>query len=267
MLITSAAQIGLPVLIIGMHLCGHLSTIAVHLFLKASLARQIILCPCCLPAAASEATPKEIYKTKIQIEQYQRWAVHLKELVAHSVPTTLEYNSQVLSERCAIIHGTKPPGETAAANPAVAATIALIRGACWAVELQLEEQMVSVDVMNGGGFLKIVILLKNVGGGEGDQSVAAVLRRPQRAEPQQPMFFSKVRQVGPAQQSTFNFKLKRKHFNIANGKGANDDIVHGAYELVVRTRAKNKNEPTTESMVQVTVCQGDVNCQVAKGVI
>lgn len=243
-------QIGLPVVIIGMHLCGHLSTIAIDLFLEAELAGQLVLCPCCLPPANSDHAPPQIYTTKKQYEQYQRWVEHLDSLLSQCVPTEVCYDSRMLSERCAILHSKKSLHRPPFQNP-LAGLIAAIKGPCWALEASIAgSDSISSSDLKDGKAIEVSVNLTNVGGTAGDQSIASFLTRDlvegstcsSSADPQQPLFFQKFRRVAPEQKVSTCFKLKPKHFMKALPTNTDSDCSElawcGEYQLIVKARIK-----------------------------
>ena len=74
---------GRRTIVLGMHLCGELSTRAVDVFLQTSALSALVLAPCCLPAARAAAaispTLADVYATKRAEEQYSRWCTFLQE--------------------------------------------------------------------------------------------------------------------------------------------------------------------------------------------
>jgi len=70
-------RVGRKVLLVGMHLCGHLSTVAIDVFHSIPLVVELLLCPCCLPNQKDEASPGEIYRSKDSQTQYKAWVEHL----------------------------------------------------------------------------------------------------------------------------------------------------------------------------------------------
>jgi hypothetical protein len=67
--------VGLPTVVLGMHLCGALSVRAIELYQSSELISDIVLCPCCLPSKAS--APTDLYQSTDQIELYGAWVAHL----------------------------------------------------------------------------------------------------------------------------------------------------------------------------------------------
>ena len=70
---------GRPVVIMGMHLCGLLSTRALELIRKVPGVRGVVLAPCCLPCQnLSEDTPSSIYEGHDNWEKFLRWCDFLE---------------------------------------------------------------------------------------------------------------------------------------------------------------------------------------------
>ena len=100
---------GRTAILVGMHLCGHLSERAIDLFDRISLIRAIILSPCCLPKARSLSF--ETCLTKHQ-DGYTAWSHYLKEMMEKTDDdigrTVRLYNdTNIHSIKNAIIVGTR----------------------------------------------------------------------------------------------------------------------------------------------------------------
>ena len=100
---------GRTAILVGMHLCGHLSERAIEMFERIPLIRAIILSPCCLPKVRSDAFEKCLREHQ---EKYDAWAHYLKEAVQKSVDDTeqnvrLFHDSEIHSIKNAIIIGRR----------------------------------------------------------------------------------------------------------------------------------------------------------------
>ncbi len=72
------------VFLVGMHLCGHLSTRAIELFEKISQISALILSPCCLPRAKERIDVVKLTEGSglgHENIMYDHWAQHLKGMV------------------------------------------------------------------------------------------------------------------------------------------------------------------------------------------
>eukprot|EP00658_Telonema_sp_P-2_P002109 TRINITY_DN10799_c0_g1_i1.p1 TRINITY_DN10799_c0_g1~~TRINITY_DN10799_c0_g1_i1.p1 ORF type:complete len:183 (-),score=45.24 TRINITY_DN10799_c0_g1_i1:72-620(-) len=128
-----------PVHIIGMHLCGNLSMIAIELFYRMELAHKLVLCPCCLPRQNAPGTPVVVYTDTCQLSQYHRWVHHLGSYLSETwVETRTTFDENLLSERSAIISSTKLEQRPHPQVPhSVAAVLGLIGEPCWALTMKL----------------------------------------------------------------------------------------------------------------------------------
>jgi hypothetical protein len=136
-------SVGLPVCVLGMHLCGDLSMVAVHMLHNIPLVQDLLLCPCCLPNQHLDTSEAVWYADGESSVQYSRWVDHLALQMAQHVQedgvgggdgmggedgmdaaagdsaggvsaegiaqyaVQVHYEEHVLSERRAIIHGQK----------------------------------------------------------------------------------------------------------------------------------------------------------------
>ena len=77
-----ASNGGRKVIVMGMHLCGRLSLRAIDL-LQSSFQHKLtalVLAPCCLPnVRIAEDTPPNVFESKEQSIQYERWCAFLKQ--------------------------------------------------------------------------------------------------------------------------------------------------------------------------------------------
>ena len=101
------SAVGQRVYIVGMHLCGQLSVVAIELSKRCTHVAGLLLSPCCLPNHQHRSSPAHLYASSDPLEQYRMWALHLAELIGtnNGVAAHLEYDANILSERCAIIYG------------------------------------------------------------------------------------------------------------------------------------------------------------------
>jgi len=111
-IITQNNNENVTTVIFGMHCCGLLSLRAIEIFQQTN-ADSAFLMPCCLPpkSGTSERIEKAIYETTDQAEQYQRWAIFLRQTLSSSgkercvVETNLNQVRHVMSPRNALITG------------------------------------------------------------------------------------------------------------------------------------------------------------------
>ena len=102
-------EAGRTAILVGMHLCGHLSERAIDMFKRIPLIQAIILSPCCLPKVRSDAF--EVRLTEHE-DSYVAWSHYLKEAVQKSVVDKgqnirLYHDSEVHSIKNAVIIGRR----------------------------------------------------------------------------------------------------------------------------------------------------------------
>lgn len=108
------AETGRPAVLVGMHLCGHLSTRAIEVFKRIDAVHALVLSPCCLPK--KDESLAHIYDSKDNTEQYQQWALHLQTLLHDVVPAegvTRESVADMLTPKNVVICAKKPSAECA----------------------------------------------------------------------------------------------------------------------------------------------------------
>mmetsp|Transcript_90726 Transcript_90726/g.142466 ORF Transcript_90726/g.142466 Transcript_90726/m.142466 type:complete len:419 (-) Transcript_90726:87-1343(-) len=100
-----------PTALLGMHLCGKLSWRAIEAFQQIQSVHAVVLSPCCLPLKSDRDVPAHLYSTKDDGEQYNLWAVHLRDRLRDAVPNvsvSLKAVSDILSPKNIVICATKP---------------------------------------------------------------------------------------------------------------------------------------------------------------
>jgi hypothetical protein len=132
----------MPIVLVGMHLCGDLSLRAVDAFKEIPECACLVLAPCCLPKRGGLSTPPDLYaaapdvpphtspsgatdvpgQADLQSQQHWAWVAHLKTQLVAAVappvtakPTSVDVREvrDVLSARNVLItatRGTRPQG-------------------------------------------------------------------------------------------------------------------------------------------------------------
>lgn len=100
-----------PTALLGMHLCGKLSWRAIEAFQQLQSVHAVVLSPCCLPLKSDAEVPSHLYSTKIDDEQYNLWALHLRDRLLDATPdasVSFKAVSDILSPKNIVICATKP---------------------------------------------------------------------------------------------------------------------------------------------------------------
>jgi len=103
--------IGKPTILLGMHLCGYLSSVAVKAFHEISLVDSIVLAPCCLPSREREGVdiaPPSVKQGRDEAQMYKNWAAYLTDSLSGGNAQTNSFTDEnIISTKNAIITARK----------------------------------------------------------------------------------------------------------------------------------------------------------------
>ena len=137
-------SVNLPTCVLGMHLCGHLSSQAIAMTQRTELITDLVLSPCCLPSKAHPSSRPEWYASPEPDAQYAQWVGYLCDQITSAarssgggggdgqggsaLEVSVSHEPRMLTSRCALIHARRPGSDRWSGERTAAAAAAVTGG-------------------------------------------------------------------------------------------------------------------------------------------